>query len=606
MKLSSSSATRICFSLIAVLLGFLQAWSSRMTLHNDTISFLDMGDYLFEGEWFSIINGLWSPLYAGILGLTMAILKPSSYWQYPVVHFVLFFIFLFSLVCFDFFLRQLILFRDHESHPDQLYVPNWIWMTIGYTLFLWSSLMLITVAETDPDMLVAAFFYLAAGALIRIRRGNAGWSTYVLLGFALGLGYLAKAIMFPISLVCLAVAALMRSRRGAIGVATATLVFILLSSPVVIALSVKLGKLSFGESRTYNALLDIDHVPLSFTWRGGDRHYGTLSHPAHQIFDRPATFEFASPVGGSYPLWYDPSYWLEGAKPDYRPAEMTKNLMLNLGASARWWALGLNGSIVAGLFVLFWVSGRRWLILNDVAVFWFLLIPSVVPLAMYGVLHMDPRYVGGFIVVAYSCLFFSVNMSPTLEASRLFSGVAILLLSMFLCPFGHNRFTKNVSMAVQPIEQVASLFDFMKPLESKVNHNVEVVRGLQASGLHPGDAIASLEFSNCATATEDGTCAGPAYWARLGRFRIVAEVYYIDSCPTIYRSYCVDTQGNNFWEYDTERQEEVINALAKTGARAVVSLQKPRGPDSSNWVTIGDTGYYLRWLDPIASPSATG
>jgi hypothetical protein len=579
-----------------VLLGFLQAWSSRMTLaRNDAISFLDMGDYLIRGEWFSVINGHWNPLYAGLLGLTMAILKPSAYWEYPIVHFVLFFIFLFALGCFDFFLRQMILFRRQQNSSE----PDWMWMTLGYSLFLWSSLALITLAEADPDMLVAAFFYLAAGLLVRIRRGNPGWSTYVALGLVLGLGYLTKAIMFPVSLLCLTVAALMgaRSRRGAVHVIAGTLAFILLSTPLVIALSLKLGKPTFGESRTWTALFDIDHVAWSFYWRGGDGQYGSFSHPARQIFERPATFEFASPVGGSYPLWYDPSYWFEGAKPDYRLGEMAKNLIVNLGLSARWWAFGLNGSIVAGLFVLFWVSGRRWLILNDVGAFWFLLIPSLIPLVMYGILHIDLRYIGGFVVVAFVCLFFSVKMPPTPEGRRLFSGVTILLLLMFLSPIGPTHVEKK---------SVLSLFDFLKPLHTKVNPNAEVVRGLQAIGLRPRDAIASLEFSNCAAVTEDGTCVGPAFWARLGEFRIIAETYYIKSCPSSsadYSLYCLDTRGNNFWEADIERQKEVINALAKTGARAVVSLQEPRGPDAANWEKIGDTGYHIRWLEPAMTAS---
>ena len=341
MKLSSGSIIRICFWCAAALLGFLQAWWSRMTIWGDTISFLDMGDYLIKGEWSSAINGFWNPVYAGLLGLTMAILKPSAYWEYPVVHFLLFFIFLLALACFDFFLRQMILLRHQQISPDQLSVPDWMWMTIGYTLFLWSSLVLITVSETDPDMLVAALFYLASGLLVRMRRGNVGWSTYFALGLALGLAYLTKAIMFPVSFLCLAAATLMGagSRRGAVRGLVATLVFLSVSAPFVVALSVKLGKLTFSESQTFNALIDIDHVALSFYWRGDGRQYGSFSHPAHQIFEQPATFEFASPVGGSYPLWYDPSYWFQGAKPDYRLREMAKNLVVNLGRTARHWRL---------------------------------------------------------------------------------------------------------------------------------------------------------------------------------------------------------------------------------------------------------------------------
>src|SRR5215831_21349267 len=102
MKLTSVSITRICFWCAAGLLGFSNAWYNRMSLHADTISYLDMGDYIIKGEWTSAINGFWNPLYAGLLGLAMAVLKPSAYWEYPVVHLVLFFIFLLAFACFDF------------------------------------------------------------------------------------------------------------------------------------------------------------------------------------------------------------------------------------------------------------------------------------------------------------------------------------------------------------------------------------------------------------------------------------------------------------------------------------------------------------------------
>jgi hypothetical protein len=590
MKLTSVSITRICFWCAAALLGFLQAWSSRMALHADTISFLDMGDYLIKGEWSAAINGFWNPLYAGLLGLTMAILKPSAYWEYPVVHFVIFFIFLLALGCFDFFLRQMILLRDQQIAPNQLSVPDWMWITIGYMLFLWSSFQLITLIETDPDMLVAAFFYLACGLMVRIRRGSAGWSTHLALGLTLGLAYLTKAIMLPVSLLCLAAATLMSagSRRGAVRNFVAALVFISISAPFIVALSVKLGKPTFSESPTFNALVDIDHVLPFYGW-GIDGQYGSLSHPAHQIFERPVTFEFASPVPGSYPVWYDPSYWFDGAKPDYRLGEMAKNLVLNLGHTAQALVVGLRGAIIAGLFVLFWVSGRRWLILTDVGAFWFLLIPSLVPIAMLAILHIDFRYIGGFIVVALSCLFFSIKMPPTPETRRLFSAAAILLPLMFVGP-----------------QMFKALPDFLHPLNARRNLNAEVVRELQKMGLRPGDTIGSLEFSLCAVELE-GTCAGPAYWARLGGFRIVADVYYFSGSSDMgfpgITEFLQNIQGNNFWEADIEQQGKLISAIAKTGARAVVSVQEPRGARAANWEKVGDTGYYIRWLEPATTAS---
>jgi hypothetical protein len=575
-----------------MLLGFSQAWWSRMTMVNDTISYLDMGDYFFKGEWSTALNATWGPLHAGLLGFTLAIFKPSTYWEYPVVHLVLFGIFLFAFWCFDFFLRQMILLRIQLMSNVELHVPNWIWMTIGYTLFLWASLELIRVSETNPDMLVAAFFYLASGCLVRIRRGNAGWATYSGLGLALGLGYLTKAVMFPVSLLCLGTAGLMcfGSRRGTLGVLGSSLLFVAVSAPLILALSVKLGKPTFGEAGMLAVLQDIDH--LSPYWQGDGGQHGHPLHPPREIFDRPATFEFASPVGGSYPFWYDPSYWVEGTKPRYQLGEMAKNLVANLIRPPAWkaWAFGLNGAIIAVLFVSFYVSGRGRLIFKDVGAFWFLLLPSLAALTMYGTLHVELRYIGGFVVVAILCLFFSIHMRSTPETRSLFSAVALLLLLMFMSPIGPDPVPKHIS----------SLLALAKPLNAEPNPNEEVVTGLQAIGLRPGDSIASLEESNCAARLEklENLCVGPSFWARLGGFRIVAEVFYF---PDLVET----TQANDFWNADPGQQEKVMRALASTGARAVVSRREPRGPDAASWRKVRDTDYYMHWLGSSVSPSAT-
>jgi hypothetical protein len=608
----SSSEVRTVFWCMAIFVGALQAWSSRVTVDNmDIIPIVDMANYMLTGDWSMIPNGTSNPLLACLIALTFVILQPSIYWQYPAMHLLLFLIFVFCVWCFDFFLRQMILLHRQQNPADPLYVPDWMLLTVGYTLFLWSSLALIRVSLTEPDMLLVAFFYLAAGLLLRIRRGRVGWTTYLALGAVLGLGYLTKSIMFPVALLCLGVAALMGSRRETVYAIGATLVFAAFSTPYLVALCMKFGEPTFGGSGKFNALLDINHLPTSFLWRGYDGPYGTLLHPVHQIVDRPATFEFASPVGGSYPLRYDFTYWIAGLRPQYQPVQMAKNLTHNLAGSARWWALGLNGSILAGLVVLFWVSGRRLLILRDVAAFGFLLIPSLIPLGMYGVLHIEPRFIGGFLTVAYTCLFFSVKLPPTLKARRLFSGVALLLLLMFVFRFGPDR--------------VLTLANF----SSERNLNAEIVEALYAMGLRPGDAIASLELGGIPSSAEptkpssiipDLTAgltalpnpgnegfAGPAFWASLGQFRLVAEVFFVPKSHTPdLMSFRREFQNNDFWDADIEQQEKVLNAFAKTGARLVVSIQAPRGPGAASWRRIGDTNTYVCWLEPVAGACHDG
>ena len=46
--------------------------------------------------------------------------------------------------------------------------PEWAVFAIGYSVFLWSSLTLITMQSPTPDILMAGFLYLAVGLLLRL------------------------------------------------------------------------------------------------------------------------------------------------------------------------------------------------------------------------------------------------------------------------------------------------------------------------------------------------------------------------------------------------------------------------------------------------------
>jgi hypothetical protein len=549
--------------------GGLQAWTARATMSCDTISYLDMGDYVRHGHFSQVINGLWNPLYACLLGLTMALFRPSPYREYPLVHALLFFIFLFAFASFDFFLRELILFRQQRESTNELSVPMWVWLTIGYSVFLWSSLQLIGVSEENPDMIIAAFFYLACGFLIRIRRGVSGWSAYLGLGLVLGLSYLTKAVMFPVSLLCFAVAWLTaRSlRQGTPRVLAGLLIFLAASGPFLVALSAMKGRFTFGETGRYNYAVHVNNLP-PVHWQGENATYGRPIHATHKIFERPATFEFQNPVGGTYPVWYDPTFWYEGVKVRFDPAEEARTISRNL----RWEIelfFYLNGSVVAAWFVLFYVGDRKLHVLIDLRDYWFLFVPAIATFLLYSLVHWEPRYIAPFLTVVIVCGFVSTHLPDTMESRRLFPAVAVLLSAMLLCPFGPGRFRLN-----------SGIFDLL-PSRDDPNSDREVAGEMSKIGLHPGDRIASLWFSNL----------GMSNWAHLAGVRIIAEVYYWPGRP--------ETLVNEFWDADPATQAQVIQVLASTGASAIISQEAPRGLGGTGWVRVGRTQYYIYWLHPL-------
>lgn len=559
--------SRRFFLALAVLLGFLEAWASRMDLVSDTVSYLDIGDAIWRGQLSMAVNGLWGPLYAVILGGALKFLRPSLYWEYPLVHLVVFVIFLFTLWTFDFFLREFILLRRQGELGKELSVPAWVWLTIGYTVFLWTSLQLIGVSETNPDMLVAAFFYLACGLLIKVRRGAAGWQATLCIGLVLGLGYLTKSIMFPISLICLATLFIVGRSRPWRSVST-VVAFLALAGPFIVALSVEKGRLTFGESGRYNYAVHVDHVPRTH-WQGETPGSGTPLHASRQIFDQPATFEFGSPIDGTYPAWTDPSYWYDGIQTPFslRRAVETEVRLLDLEVL---FFFELHGSLLAAVFVLFAVSGRKRLILRDLAKYWFLLIPAIGALCLYGLIHIEPRYLAPFIAVLLLSLFFSVRLPASHESKRLYAAMAIFLFLMFICPIEspsmHLReFVRDITGRSQP----------------DPNSYQAVASEMRRMGLRPGDRIASLEYS----------LWGMSSWARLARAHIVAEVYYWPSLS--------ESAANDFWKTNPATQAKIIRAIEKTGARVIVSQASPSPLDAPGWRRVGETGYYAYWLSPM-------
>ncbi|MDQ3649223.1 MAG: hypothetical protein M3458_02875, partial [Acidobacteriota bacterium] len=64
------------FWLVAIGLGLLHAWHGRYVMASDGISYLDMGDAYWRGDFQMAVNGYWSPLYSWLLGLALLLIKP--------------------------------------------------------------------------------------------------------------------------------------------------------------------------------------------------------------------------------------------------------------------------------------------------------------------------------------------------------------------------------------------------------------------------------------------------------------------------------------------------------------------------------------------------
>ena len=210
----------LIFWLLALVLGSIQTWNDRDWMFDDGISYLEVGEAYLRGDWSAAINGYWSPLYSWLLVGVMALVETPPLGDFAMMHLVDCLVFLCALACFHFYLISLIRYQNSKAPASSgAPLPDWIWIVLGYTLFLWSALNLIGVSVASPDMIVAALVFLASGILIRIQTGAASRAIVWVLGVVLGFGYLAKAAMFPLAFVFLATG-LLSSRQLAYSTAS--------------------------------------------------------------------------------------------------------------------------------------------------------------------------------------------------------------------------------------------------------------------------------------------------------------------------------------------------------------------------------------------------
>jgi Fe2+ transport system protein FeoA len=540
---------RNLFWCAAIVLGLVNTWALRQTMASDGVAYLDMGDAYWRGDWKMAINAHWSPMYSWLLGGALKLLKPSGYWELPVVHAVNFVIFLGALGAFEFLLGALIDYQQKVGRGDEAglaTLPAWAWCSIGYTLFLWTSFELIRLDRVTPDMLVAAFVYLAAGIVLKIRAGSTGWMTFVLFGVVLGFGYLAKAIMFPLAFVFLGVTlfSVGRLRRALPRVLVAAAVFLTVGSPFIVALSLAMGRPTIGESGRLNYIWCVDHPDLNTL------PANTFKHPVKRIHEAPVVYEFAQPIKGTYPLWYDLAYWNEGLKARFDLKGQIRVLKLT-GIGYYNLVFLSGGGLIAGLIILYSVSplGLR-SFLYTAREGWYLMVPAAAGLGAFLLLVVEGRYIGPYVLLLGLGVLCGVRIHSDGESRRLIAGVVLAIV---------------VTMGA-PVVSTTVLDAAEQRHKGPVDW--EVAQALSQMGIQPGDKVAYIRRSPW----------GDFLWARLARIQIIAEI--------------PPAEVDKFWAATPPIQSEVIQAFAKTGAKAIITSAVPPCACAVVWHKLGNTDFY--------------
>jgi hypothetical protein len=540
--------------IFCIALGAAEAWISRYDMISDGVAYLDIGDAYLRGDWNTAVNAYWSPAYSWLLGLALHFLRPSIAWEFVTLHLVNLIIYLAALLCFRFLIHSILrsLREDGGSGSDCVPLPECALLWLGYGIFLWCSLVLIDIGKATPDLLVAALVFLLAGYLVDLRVHHS-YGEFAMFGVLGGAAYLSKTVMFPLGFGFLLILFFSGkvSKRRVYGVLLSALAFLIVSAPFVVVLSRAKGRLTFGDSGKLSYAALVSPKAPQVHWQGDPAGSGIPKHPTRKLMEDIPVFEFAEPVGGTYPPWYDPSYWNEGVRGKFRLRSQILVLVQSALAYEKVFLGELGLLAGAGFFLFAGGDPTR----RGVASNWPLLALACLTFVLYSLVLVLNRYIGAAMVLLWMAIFAGVRLPKDDKLERAAKLVAAAVaITVVLSVAGHLAESLYTSLTVG--------------VGPSSRDHVKVALGLESMGLRTGDRVAVIG---------EGMTN---HWARLGRFKIVAEVELPGDAT------------QEFWSSSLERRNSVYERLSHTGARAVIAWEPPHSAREPRWQRISDTGYY--------------
>jgi hypothetical protein len=320
---------------------------------------------------------------------------------------------------------------------------------------------------------------------------------------------------------------------------------LLLAAPQILLVSKRVGHLSIGETGRLNYLWWVNGIQPFVGWTGtpgGD----VPAHGPRTIFDNPQVLEFATPIAGTYPLWYDPAYWYEGANARFNASQQIVALRRSLQFYAGIFIdlkYPIAGFVVLSLFALWRRGSPNWNYL-------WLLIWSIAILFMYALEFTEYRYAAPFLIV-----FWLAAYGLVLKRDSTPEWIVLLLIAgLILTP---------------RIKEAVSQYRILSAPRGEFEH-VTAARNLDVMGIRSGDRIA--------------TVGAPFvdFYARIGRLRVIAQV----------------SGEAAFWKLPPPQAEAVENALSKTGAKALIARDRPAAFQEHSWQQVPGTRFSLLRLGP--------
>jgi hypothetical protein len=596
--LSSSTVRKLLFAYILLLvpISWLAAQYRPYQMDGDSMAYMDIADLLRAHTWAGAVNGYWNPLYPFALALGQTVFHPTRWNELGAYYRVNEGIFLISALAMLAFVSALAKLRTRMlPSPDQGAQSMPLLSLNAMRLFGLGLLVIATqrelaTNEVKPDALLQAMM-LAAFAMLLQTLASESLLFPPLVGLFFGLAYLTKSFAFLVAFLSIAVMmlfmAFVQRRRLTRVVASGALAFVVfaaVSGPYIAALSKQKGRFDFGDSGALNYAWYVSgtvkfHIE---PWMSNEFGSATVNlvHPEKRLLETPGVYSYKAEPYGTYPEWFDTTYFKERIVPKFNAARLFKRDRRNVVLVFRYLFNHPEALILLALLLL---SGARIGVSHwRQQGFW---LPMVaLGLAMwgiYGLVNVEERYVTLAYLVIVLPLFAMLRVpgasAPQDAQDRSYAAAALVALLAFLA-LGETLRTgfedrRNASGSLPAPYYSPEIYGAAK--------------GLQAMGVRPGDEIACIGTT---------ACLHDPYWQRIAGVRVVTEVYNPDDAHLMQQ-----LQG-------LPNRQQVYATVKAEGAKVLVAAFDPgemnaSEPASAGWERLGETRFYALPLNLPANES---
>jgi hypothetical protein len=584
-KLNFAVSLRRFFPLYCLLIavaGFLYTLYDNFQVDGDAVNYLDIAGYMRAHEWAGAVNGYWHPLYPALLALGQILLRAGLATELRAAYFVNYGIFLLQMVAICCFTDALARLRQQSttlrSRTDFL-LGRYPLRYLALALLVIAFQRELSPAKVRPDALLQALILFAFAALLSQMRTER-LREAALMGVALGCAYLTKSFAFVLAFLCIAAVIVFRAvwlrhsgKRIAASAGVAILCFGVLAGPYIAALSRQHGRLDFGDSGSLNFAWYVGgtekmHLQPYMSDRFGSAEVH-LKHPERELMRSPQVLSYAQLPYGTYPDWFDTTYWNDQVKPHFTLRGELIRGARNCVLVVRYLFNHPEALVLLAMLLVFGATPALGWRPRNANAFW--LVPCALGLLIWGIyatVNTEERYV----TVAYLTLILTVFATlrvpaqVELRTSHVVAGALIVLLGLLATG-------EALRIALENRRQLA-LLGLAHGWQSPEEENA--AQALVSMGLQPGDSVA---------------CAGPQaclsdyYWARLARVRILAEIF--------------DPEGIPAYQFLTSlpNRDAAIAAVRSTGAKVLVAdfadaQVIPSDPGMQQWRRLGESTLY--------------